>query len=275
MNDPAPQIFDRALYLSRQSKAIATYDLNHHVASELGDRLGVILKSFPKTLLIAQNPEAATTTLKLSGKVDALDVVGPTVADQLSLPQTDYDAIISLLDLHCVNDVPGHLAQLARALKPDGLLAVAFFGGETLSELRESWLRAEIDVTGGASPRVAPMIGVRELGGLMQRAGLALPVADMDHMTVRYQDAFALMREVKSFGYANPLMGRNRNLVSRRFLTKVADDYHAQFSDDDGRIRATLELAWAMAFKPHDSQQKPLKPGSAAHHLADFLKPQT
>ncbi|MDE2444592.1 MAG: methyltransferase domain-containing protein [Alphaproteobacteria bacterium] len=271
----APKIFDRALYLSRQSKAIATGDLHHHVAGELGDRFSVNLKSFPKTLLIASPAEPAATTLRLSGKIETLHVIARPRDEQIEHPDKDYDAIISLLDLHCVNDVPGHLSQLARALKPDGLLAVAFFGGETLFELRESWLQAEIEITGGASPRVAPMIGVRELGGLMQRAGLALPVADMDHTTLRYADAFALMHEVKAYGYANPLIGRKTNLVSRRFLTKVADYYHAQFSDADGRIRATLELAWAMAWKPHESQSKPLKPGSATHRLVDFLKPKS
>lgn len=274
MTEPSPQIFDRELYLARQSKAKATHDLQNMVAAELGDRLSIILKQFPKALVIAQNPQVAAETLKLSGGVEKLDVLAPPPGDVVELPDSDYDAIFSLLDLHCVNDVPGHLAQLARGLKPDGLLLVAFFAGDTLFELREAWLQSEIETTGGVSPRVAPMIGVRELGGLMQRAGLALPVADMDRTIVRYADAFALMGEVKSFGYSNPLQGRSSKLVSKRFIGKVAEHYHTHFADEDGRVRATLEIAWAMAWKPHDSQPKPLKPGSASHRLADILKDQ-
>ena len=274
MTEQSPQIFDRALYLARQSKANATHDLQNMVAAELGDRLSIILKQFQKSLVIAQNPNVAAETLKLSGAVQTLDVLAPSSGDVVELPGADYDAIFSLLDLHCVNDVPGHLAQLARGLKPDGLLLVAFFAGDTLFELRESWLQAEIEITGGVSPRVAPMIGVRELGGLMQRAGLALPVADVDRTIVRYADAFALMGEIKSFGYSNPLQGRSSKLVSKRFISKVAEHYHKHFADDDGRIRATLEIAWALAWKPHESQPKPLKPGSASHRLADALKPQ-
>ena len=238
----------------------------------MGDRLSIILKQFPKALVIAQNPNVAAETLRLSGGVEKLDVLAPVNGDAVELPNADYDAIFSLLDLHCVNDVPGHLAQLARGLKPDGLLLVAFFAGDTLFELRESWLQAEIEITGGVSPRVAPMIGVRELGGLMQRAGLALPVADVDRTIVRYADVFALMGEIKNFGYANPLVGRSSKLVSKRFISKVAEHYHKHFSDEDGRVRATLEMAWAMAWKPHESQPKPLKPGSATHRLEEVLK---
>ena len=244
------------------------------VAAELGDRLSIILKQFPKSLVIAQNSEVAAEKLRLSAGAENLDVLPPAQGEVVELPDSNYDAIFSLLDLHCVNDVPGHLAQLARGLKPDGLLLVAFFAGDTLFELRESWLQAEIEITGGVSPRVAPMIGVRELGGLMQRAGLALPVADLDRTIVRYADAFALMGEVKSFGYSNPLIGRSSKLVSKRFISKVAEHYHKNFSDEDGRVRATLEIAWAMAWKPHESQPKALKPGSASHRLADALKGQ-
>ena len=271
MTEPTPQIFDRALYLARQSKANATHDLQNMVAAELGDRLSIILKQFPKSLVIAQNSEVAAETLRLVAGVEKLDILAPATGDVIALPDTDYDAIFSLLDLHSVNDVPGHLAQLARGLKPDGLLLVAFFAGDTLFELRESWLQAEIEITGGVSPRVAPMIGVRELGGLMQRAGLALPVADLDRTIVRYADAFALMGEIKSFGYSNPLIGRSSKLVSKRFISKVAGHYHKNFSDEDGRIRATLEIAWAMAWKPHESQPKALKPGSASHRLEEIL----
>ena len=272
MSEQTPQIFDRTLYLARQSKANATDDLQNHVAAELGDRLAIILKQFPKSLLIDQNPKIAAETLRLSGKIEKLDIAAPPPNDVVALPGVEYDAIFSLLDLHCVNDVPGHLAQLALGLKADGLLLVAFFAGDTLFELREAWLQAEIEITSGVTPRIAPMIGIRELGGLMQRAGLALPVADMDKTTLRYSDVFALMREIKAFGFANPLIGRSNKLVSKRLLVKVAGHCHNNFADADGRIRATLEIAWAMAWKPHASQPKPLKPGSASHSLAEALK---
>jgi SAM-dependent methyltransferase len=275
MTEHAPEIFDRALYLARQSRASATEILQNHVASELVERLSFIMRSFPNSLLVMQSTDIVAKSLQLSGKIENLEMAAPSVDDNLKLANNKYDAVFSLLDLHCVNDVPGHLAQLGRSLKPDGLLVVAFFAGDTLSELRESWLNAELEITGGVSPRVAPMIGLRELGGLMQRAGLALPVADTDHTTVRYNDVFALMREIKSFGYANPLVGRSTKFVSKRFITKMAEHYHTNYNDDDGRIRATLEITWAMAWRPHDSQQKPLKPGSASHRLADILKTQS
>jgi SAM-dependent methyltransferase len=271
MTEHAPEIFDRPLYLARQARASGTEILQNHVAAELGERLSFIMRSFPNSLLITQTPEIVAQSLRVSGKIEQLEIIAPPANDDLKLSDNKFDAVFSLLDLHCVNDVPGHLAQLGRSLKPDGLLVVAFFAGDTLCELRESWLNAELEITGGVSPRVAPMIGVRELGGLMQRAGLALPVADTDHSTVRYADVFALMRDVKSFGYSNPLTGRSPRFISKRFLTKMAEHYHANNSDEDGRIRATLEINWAMAWKPHESQPKPLKPGSATHRLAAIL----
>jgi SAM-dependent methyltransferase len=272
MTEPIPQIFDRALYLARQARASGTEVLQNHVAVELEERLSLIMRRFPKALLICQSPNVIADTLKLSGKVDQINIIAPLVSDHLALPENEYDAVFSLLDLHCLNDVPGHLTQLGRSLKPDGLLLIAFFAGDTLHELRESWLHAEIEVAGGVSPRVGPMIGVRELGGLMQRAGLALPVTDMEKSNIRYADVFALMREIKAFGYANPLIGRNPRFASKRLLTKMAEHYHANFGDADGRVRATLEIAWAMAWHPHESQPQPLKPGSATHKLADALK---
>ena len=271
MIDETPIIFNRALYLARQKKASGTEILQNYIATELGERLSLIMRRLPQALVIAHNPQIIVDSLMASGKFDAVALIEPSAADGFSLPNLNYDCIISLLDLHCVNDVPGHLTQLSRALKADGLLLVAFFAGDTLHELRQSWLDAELEITGGVSPRVAPMIGVRELGGLMQRAGLALPVADLDHTTVRYADVFALMREIKSFGYANPLTGRSSKFVSRSLLTKMAEHYHKNFSDEDTRIHATLELAWAMAWKPHESQQKPLKPGSAMRSLVEAL----
>jgi SAM-dependent methyltransferase len=271
MRDDTPLIFDRVVYLARQKKASGTEILQNHISAELDERISLIMRRLPQALIIAQPSHVLINTLKSSQKFDAITEVHPSLDDNLNLPDQTYDCIISLMDLHCVNDVPGHLAQLSRSLKADGLLVVAFFAGDTLHELRQSWLHAELETTGGVSPRVAPMIGVRELGGLMQRAGLALPVADMEKTTVRYADVFALMKEIKAFGFANPLLGRSTKFVPKRFLTKMAEHYHSNFADDDGRILATLEIAWALAWKPHESQQKPLKPGSATARLADAL----
>ncbi len=196
----------------------------------------------------------------------------PHANDNLGLDALSCDAIFSVLDLQTINDVPGYLAQAARALRPDGLLMLAFFAGDTLHELRECWLEAEVEITSGATPRVAPMIGIRELGGLMQRAGLALPVADLERTTIRYDNASRLMQDVKSVGFSNPLIGRSRNLTSRRMMSSVAGRYQTRFSDPDGRVRATVEIAWVNAWKPHPSQPQPLQPGSAKARLADALK---
>jgi hypothetical protein len=270
----APRIFDRPLYLARQAGTTtgARDLLNARIAEELADRLSVITRDFKSVLLIAADADAFAPVVAQSGKVGNLIVRAPATGDALNLGQGEHHAIISLLDLHAVNDVPGYLAQISAALKADGLLMLNFFAGETLVELRDAWLAAEVEMTGGASPRVAPMIALRELGGLLQRANLALPVADMDRLTVRYADALSLMREIKTMGFSNPLIGRSPKFTSRAFLLSAARHYQTRFADPDGRIRTTLDLAWANAWKPDKSQPQPLKPGSAKVRLADALK---
>lgn len=246
--------------------------LDRHIADDLSERLSVINRTFDNAALITTRPEASRESLREGGKCLNVSVLPPSPEDALNLPEAGCDAVFSLLDLHTINDVPGHLALAARALRPDGLALFAFFAGDTLRELRDCWLAAESEFTGGASPRVAPMIDLRETGGLLQRAGLALPVADMDTLTLRYDNAIALMQEVKSLGLSNVMSGRSHHLVSRRLLQRVAELYHQRYADADGRIRATVEIAWAMAWKPHASQQQPLKPGSAKARLADALR---
>lgn len=267
----APQVFNRALYLARQSNASGDglKLLDARVAEELTDRVGIIKRSFETALLIAPRSNGFADTLKATGKIQRLDVQAPRNSDDLTLRPESYDAIVSLLDLHTVNDVPGYMAQVARALQPDGLAVFAFFAGETLRELREAWLEAEQQVVGGVSPRVAPMIDLREAGGLLQRAGLALPVADVDRATIRYADAMSLMREIRALGFANCLSGRSRKFITPGMLFQAATHYPSQA---DGRIAATIEIAWALAWKPHPSQQQPLKPGSAKARIADALK---
>lgn len=266
-----PQVFDRTLYLARQSRASgeALQLLESRIAEELADRLSVINRTFETCLLVAPRPEAYAPVLAASGKIGAIQHRVPQATDDLALHGALYHAVIHLMDLHAVNDVPGQLAQVANALHPDGLALFAFFAGDTLHELREAWLDAEQRLTGGASPRVAPMIDLRETGGLLQRAGLALPVADMDRLTLRYATPLALMSEVQALGFGNCLVNRSRRPASRRLLLEAAKSYP---QDADGRITATVDIAWAMAWKPHPSQQQPLKPGSAKARLADALK---
>ena len=170
-----------------------------------------------------------------------------------------------------MNDLPGTLIQIRRALKPDGLFLAALIGGDSLTELREAFAEAESEIEGGVSPRVAPFADVRELGALLQRAGFALPVVDSDRLTVRYQSVFALMRDLRRMGATNVLIERRRTPLRRATLQRMAEIYAQRFADPDGRVRATFEIAWLSGWVPHESQQKPLKPGSARARLADAL----
>jgi SAM-dependent methyltransferase len=246
--------------------------LTRTIAEELVERLAFVNRRFERVLVIAAEPEAIAGRLKEGGQVKEVETRGPSAADDLGLPEARYDAVFSVLDLQTFNDVPGALIQMRRALKPDGLLLACLFAGDTLTELRQSWLAAEAAVSGGVSPRVAPMIDVRELGGLLQRAGLALPVADLDRTMVRYADAVALIHEIRELGLSNNLVGRSRVPVSRRLMGAAVNHYQQNFADPDGRVRATVEVAWITGWSPHDSQQQPLKPGSAKARLADALK---
>ena len=195
------------------------------------------------------------------------------IADEEALPfaPASLDLVVSGLVLHHVNDLPGTLVQIRRALKPDGLFLAALLGGETLKELREAWLIAEDEIMGGASPRVAPFADVRDLGGLLQRAGFALPVADTDVVRVTYASPLDLMREIKAMGASNVLTARRRVPVTRKLLFRAAEVYAERFALADGRIPATFEIITLTAWVPHESQQKPLRPGSAKSRLAEAL----
>ena len=173
-----------------------------------------------------------------------------------------------------VNDLPGVLAQIRRALKPDGLLLAAMLGGDTLTELRQSFAAAEAEIEGGVSPRVAPFADLRDLGALLQRAGFALPVTDVDRIIVRYDNAFALMQDLRRMGATNILVERRRTPTRRATLVRMAEIYRERFADADGRIRATFDMVWLSGWAPHESQQQPLKPGSAKASLADAVKGQ-
>lgn len=273
MDETLPKIFDRKLYLARQAKASGEVraELFAHVATDLEERMSVINHQFAKVLLLAPAEEPFTTTLKMTGKCQHIHWMKPQAEESLNLPPLSYDAVFHMLDLHSVNDIPGQLAQFAACMKPDGLFMACFFVGETLHELREAWLSAESELRGGVSLRVAPMVGLRELGGLLQRAGLALPVADAETFILRYGEPLKLLHEVKQAGFANPMSDRARGLATPHLLAALLASYAQKFADPDGKLRATLELGWALAWKPHASQQKPLQPGSTALKLEDAL----
>ena len=179
--------------------------------------------------------------------------------------------MIHALCLHWANDPVGQLVQCRRALRPDGLFLGVLFGGQTLAELRACLAESEVSVTGGLSPRVLPMAEIRDLGGLLQRAGFALPVADSATRTVTYADAGRLMTDLRAMGEANALEGRLRRPTRRGVFAQAAMRYAAGFPAPEGRIRATFEMIFLTGWAPDDSQPKPLRPGSAARRLADAL----
>ncbi|HRO03438.1 MAG TPA: methyltransferase domain-containing protein, partial [Terricaulis sp.] len=191
--------------------------------------------------------------------------------EALPFAEASFDLIVSPLALHSVNDLPGALIQLRRALKPDGLLLAALFGGATLNELRLSLIEAEIELTGGAGPRVAPFADLQDLTHLMQRAGFALPAGDRDVVKVRYAEPMRLLADLRAMGETAALSERSPRGLSRRILARTFEIYAARFSDPDGRVRATFEIINLAGWAPHESQQKPLKPGSAKTRLADAL----
>jgi SAM-dependent methyltransferase len=280
-------IFDRKLLRVRQARALAggpaTFLLDR-VAAELGERLGVVLRRFARVVDLGTPSDAVRRALVAGGHADLIIAAAPDVAqsegpwarlaaDEEALPFANgsLDLVVSALALQSVNDLPGTLVQIRRALKPDGLLLAALIGGDSLIELRESFAIAESELEGGISPHVAPFADLRDLGGLLQRAGFALPVVDSDRLTVRYDSAFTLMRDLRRMGATNVLNERQRVPLRRATLLRMADIYAARHADADGRVRATFEVAWLSGWAPHDSQQKPLKPGSAARRLAEAL----
>jgi hypothetical protein len=181
------------------------------------------------------------------------------------------DLIVSGLALQHANDLPGALIQIRRALAADGLFLGCLLGGTTLTELRQALTEAESEVTGGVSPRVFPFADVRDMGGLLQRAGFAVPVADSETVTVRYPDMFGLMADLRAMGGTNVLLARSRRFTPRAVFLRAAEIYRQRFADPDGKLRATFEMIWLSGWAPHESQQKPLKPGSAQARLADAL----
>ena len=270
-----PTIFDARLLRARRARAAAigpaTFLLDQ-VAAEMAERLSVVLREFPHAADVGTPTDAVRRALAGTGKVRALDAVDLRDDEVLPLAEGLLDLAVSALALQFVNDLPGVLVQIRRALKPDGLFLAALVGGDTLTELRQSFAAAESEIEGGISPRVAPFADLRDLGALLQRAGFALPVIDADRLTVRYDTPFALMHDLRRMGAGNVLSERRRAPLKRATLKRMVEIYIERFGDPDGRIRGTFEIIWLSGWAPHESQQQPLKPGSATRRLADALK---
>jgi SAM-dependent methyltransferase len=300
MNDQR-EIFDRRVlrrHRDRAAPGIAGHDfLLREVAERLLDRLEDVRRRFPlaldlgchhgvvaellagrggvETLVQADLSPAMTRLAAVRGAAGGRGVPAApaVVADEEALPfaESSLDLVLSVLSLHWVNDLPGTLLQIARALKPDGLLLAAMIGGDSLRELREALLRAELEVEDGVSPRVSPLADLRDLGGLLQRAGFALPVVDVDSLTVTYPSALALMRELRGMGETGTDRNRRRGLTRRATLLRAAALYEEVHGDAAGRIPASVDILYLTGWAPHAAQPQPLRPGSARARLAEAL----
>jgi SAM-dependent methyltransferase len=277
-----PLVFDRPLVRRRLARALSQGYADFllvRVVEDLEERLSTVLRTFSLALDVGTPTSIAAEVLHRSPRVETVIRLSPVpeagsiVGDEELLPFSGgrFDLAVSLLALHSVNDLPGALIQIRQALKPDGLFIGALLGGSTLTELRQSLTQAEAEIEGGVSPRVAPFADLRDIGGLLQRAGFALPVTDSDVVRVRYANAFALMQDLRRMGLTNALHDRRKTPLRRAILMRTAEIYAERFGDADGRIPATFEIVWLSGWSPHESQQKPLRPGSAKTRLADAL----
>jgi SAM-dependent methyltransferase len=279
------QLFDPALVASRRRRAARAFDpasgfLMDIAAEDLAFRLMAVERQFDQAIELFGGTGAVARAAFATGKIGSLlrvdTVPGADVeaADLEDVPLAPLSAnlVIAPLGLHLVNDLPGSLVRIRRALRPDGLFLAAIPAAGTLAELNDVLLETEARLHGGASPRVAPFGDVRSIGALLQRAGFALPVADVETHVVRYDSLFGLMRDLRAVGMTNALANRSRRPVSRSFFLEAARLYAERHADADGRIRATFSIVYLSGWAPHESQPKPLKPGSATVRLADALK---
>lgn len=304
-------IFDHAEAARRKRRALrraaAGADfLMQHASDDLAERLASVQRQFDNAIALFSTTPSASEAMKASGKVNTvtrvetdaamlalpgsdagsifgdkrsvfLDDISETFGGVVAAPETvpfapeSLDLVVSLYGLHEINDLPGMLIQIRQALKPDGLFLGCMAGAGTLSELREAFLAAETELTGGASPRVFPLADVRDAGALLQRARFALPVADHETVTVRYDSMFALMHDLRAMGVTNSLIMRSRRPTPKTVFLRAAEIYAERFSDPDGRVRATFSTIWLSGWAPHASQQKPARPGSATVSLAKVL----
>lgn len=268
MESTPPILFDRALLRKRRARAEANFAQHDFLWREAAERaaesLSFITRDFPRVLGFG--------TQHLPAPRGLTELVAGEDAEHLDYPENHFDAVISLLDLHWVNDVPGALAQIRRVLKPDGLFFAILPGGETLRELRAVLAQVEAQCYGGVSPRVSPFVDVRDGGALLQRAGFALPVADSELLTISYPHLFALMEDVKGAGQSNALVARRKLPTARDFFVQAAALYAAQHGDAESRIPATVEFVTLTGWKPAANQQQPAKRGSGTVSLKQALQ---
>ncbi|ENN93315.1 methyltransferase domain-containing protein [Bartonella bovis] len=256
-----------------------------YVAEDLYKRLRTVDRQFILALELHSHTGLAVQALKKTGKISSIERVETDTLYQshgqkfhlrhrefLDFPPHYCDLIVSLLSLQLTNDTPGVLKQIKNILKPDGLFLAVMAGAGTLKELRESLLQAEFEIYGGASPRIYPFTDIRDAGAILQRVGFAIPVVDIENITIRYNTMFDLMHDLKAMGMQNALINRSQRPVSKRFFLRAAEIYAQQFSDPDGRIRAHFSFIWLSGWAPDKNQQKPLHPGSAQISLVDVLE---
>ena len=282
-------VFDRQLVRARRDRAAANFDnfdfLFREVADRLADRLLDIVRVFPMALELGCHTGVLKRILTDRGKIEMLiqcDVSekmarkaeGLTVvADEEALPfdSPRFDLVFSNLSMHWVNDLPGAMVQASRCLKPDGLFLGAILGGDTLHELRDCLMQAELELSGGVSPRFSPFAQVRDAGALLQRAGFTLPVTDSDIITVTYENAFRLMNDLRGMGETGAAINRSKKFTRRQLFLQASKLYQERHANGDGRIPATFEVIYLHGWSPHASQQQALHPGSAKIRLADAL----
>jgi SAM-dependent methyltransferase len=276
-----PQIFDTPLVHAHMRRAFAMGPADFlltRAVEDMADRLDVIMRPFPAVLDLATPLPLAGAVLAGHERQITRAAFVPTGADDVVLSDEtlpfapeSFDLCVSLLALQSINDLPGFLVHIRRVLRPDGLFLGCLLGGQSLMEVRHVLARAEEEIRGGVSPRVAPFADVRDMGGLLQRAGFTLPVSDSDRLIVRYDHAFAVFRDLRAMGATNALTARSKMALRRDIVMRAAELYHELYGDEDGRVRLTFELIWVSGWAAHESQQKPLKPGSAQMRLADAL----
>lgn len=262
-----PQLFD--FYAARRARSRATRIagdrfLDAAALDGLNHRLSTVTRRFDRGLWVGEGLPEAVKAFAQDWAVTDFDEKEALRAD------APFDLVVSPFSLQAVNDLPGAMIQIRRLLKPDGLFLATLFGGATLSELRQSFTAAESETLGGASPHVAPFADVRDMGALLQRAGFALPVADVERLVARYSSLSALVKDLRAHGQGNALTGRRKNFTGRRVLDALKAHYTKHHADD-GKLIATFETIYLTGWAPHESQQQPLKPGSAKARLSDAL----
>ena len=294
MNDAMPKLFDMCALRWNRQRAAASYDkfafLKDEAVLRLVDRVDLMNRDFDRCLDLGAHDGRLSQHLAPLGKIRTIvqsdpaaafsdnflpNNIGPGAApfvvhDFNNLPFADksFDGVFSCLNFHWVDDLPSLFVKMRRLLRPDGLFLINFLGGESLHELRASLVAAEQEITGGFSPRCAPMVDIRDVGGLLGRAGLALPVADRDRLTVNYPNMFRLMKDLRGMGEQNILLARLRHPTKRAVFLRAAEIYQDKFGQENGSIPATFEVITLTGWAPHENQQKPLRPGSARTRLA-------